>query len=156
MNTIALPRQTNVSESIRVSIKRLASHNGGLAQFLRDLGMPYNKTWERVNRNKGDLIDGVIELAQVGFDDPFRIAAEAAGYEVMPKTVFLRKAHPGKAVRSYALDIHHATSALTMLVEDALSDGGLSSMEKDAIKAAAQRARVEIAELVAKIEGEGR
>jgi len=122
----------------------------------RDIGENYHKVWSQANRNQGVLADLVVVLARHGFDGPLRIMADASGHEVVPKVKFLRKAHPGKAVRSFELDVHHATSALTLIVEDALSDKRFSSKEKDAIKAAAQKARVEIAELVAKIEEEGR
>ena len=156
INSATLPRQTNTSETIRVSIKRLASNNGGLARFMRGLGMPYNKTWERINRNKGDLIDGIIELARVGFDDPLRIAADAAGYDVTPKVKFLRKAHtPARAVRSHALDLHHACSAVTMIVEDALADRMIDAKERERVKSALQKLRRKMAELEGRIEGDG-
>ena len=152
MHNCAIPYQANVSGKIRVILKREAVLNGGLRDMARDIGENYHKVWNQMNRNQGVLADLVVILARHGFDGPLRIIAEAAGHEVVPKVKFLRKAHPGKSVRSFELDVHHATSALTLLVEDALSDKRLSSMEKDGIKAAAQKARVEIAELVAKIE----
>jgi len=155
INTVALPRQANVSGQIRVILKREAAENGGLRDMARDIGENYHKIWNQMNRNQGVLADLVVILARHGFDGPLRIMAEAAGHEVVPKVKFLRKAHPGKAVRSFELDVHHATSALTMIVEDALRDGGLSSKEKESIKAAAQKARVEIAELVARVDEEG-
>lgn len=155
MNTIALPRQTNVSESIRVSIKRLAANNGGLARFVRDLGMPYKRTWERINRNQGDLIDLIVALAQGEIDEPLRIAADAAGYEVTPKTKFLRKAHAlARPVRSHALELHHSTSAVTMLVEEALKDKLIDNRERTAVKSAIHQLRKKMAELEARIEGE--
>jgi len=154
MNTIAVPRQTNVSENVRVSIKRLAMMNGGLARFVRELGMAYKKTWERLNRNKGDLIDGVVELALVGFDDPLRIAADAAGYEITPKIKFLRKDHPGKSVRYYELDLHHATAAVTMLVERALEDGMTEARKWEEVKSALQKLRRKMAELEARVSGD--
>lgn len=152
MNTIALPRQTNVSENIRVSIKRLASNNGGLASFMRALGHPYKRTWERVNRNQGDLIDLVVDLAAQGIDEPLRTAVAPTPFELTPKMKFLRNTNPAKPTRSYALDIHHAVSALTSLVDRALLDNRLTSKERGAIREAAHRAKMEIARLEAKIE----
>jgi len=156
MNTIALPRQTNISETIRVSIKRLASNNGGLARFMRDIGQPYKRTWERVNRNQGDLIDLIVELAKVGIDEPLRIAADASGLDITPKMNFLRKAHaPSKTIRSYALDLHHATSAVTMLIEAALEDRRIDHRERKEVKSAIHKLRKEMAELEDRITGEG-
>jgi len=153
INALTLPRQTNTSETIRVSIKRLASNNGGLASFMRALGMPYNKTWERINRNKGDLIDGIIELAQVGFDDPLRIAADAAGYDVTPKLKFLRTSRPPRPVRSYGLELHHVTSRITMLLEEALADQRIDEKEIRALQSRVHNARKTLAEFEAKITG---
>jgi molybdenum-dependent DNA-binding transcriptional regulator ModE len=153
MNSCALPYQANVSGKIRTILKREAAENGGLRDMARDIGENYHKVWNQMNRNQGVLADLVVILARHGFDGPLRIVAEAAGHEVIPKVKFLRKMHPGKSIRSFELDVHHAASALTMLVELALSDGALSSMEKEAIKEAAQKAKIEIAELEARMTG---
>lgn len=155
MNSIALPLQTICSENVRVSIKRLASDNGGLASLCRALGFPYKRTWERVNRNVGDLLDGVVGLAQTGFDEPLRIAADAAGYDVIPKMKFLRTTHaPTKAVRSHALDLHHATAAVTMIVEDALADKMIDDKERERVKSALHQLRKSMAALEGRLENQ--
>jgi len=154
INAVALPRQTNTSETIRVSIKRLASNNGGLARFMRGLGIPYNKTWERVNRNKGDLIDLVVELARNGLDEPLRIAADASGLDVTPKVQFLRKACSVRPIRSHALDLHHATTDVTRIVEEALADKMIDDKERERVKSAIHYLRKKMAELEGRISGD--
>jgi len=157
INTVAQVQQANISEFLRVLFRRKANEVGGIVKLAEIVGINAHRYYNQMDRGNGILADLIVEhCRKTGDDAPLRAIADACGKEITPKPRFLRKAHPGKPVRSFELDVHHATSALTLLVEDALSDGGLNSIEKEAIKAAAQKARVEIAELVAKIEGEGR
>ena len=156
-NCIALnlPRQTNVSENVRVSIKRLASNNGGLANFCRAIGFPYKRTWERLNRNVGDLLDGVISLAQIGFDDPLRIVADACSCEMVPKMKFLRKSGINRPIRFYALGLHHACAHITTIVEQALVDGHFKESQRQRVLAAIHELRKKMAELEVRITEEG-
>ena len=39
INTVALPRQANLSDEIRGILKRAAAMNGGLASFMRKVGI---------------------------------------------------------------------------------------------------------------------
>ena len=155
-NCIALniPRQTNVSENVRVSIKRLASNNGGLANFCRVIGFPYKRTWERLNRNVGDLLDGVISLAKIGFDDPLRIVADACNCEMVPKMKFLRKTGVNKPIRFYEISLYHACAHITTLIEQALVDGHFKESQKDRVLAAIHELRKKMAELEARISGD--
>ena len=155
MNTIALPRQTNVSENVRVTIKRIAANNGGLASLTRELGLPYKRTWERLNRNVGDLIDLVVGLAQKGKDDPLRIAVDATPYELTPKMRFLRTSNPPKRLSYQALDLVHACTFVTALIASADEDKGLSEREQANVKSALHILKIKVAETEARISGEG-
>ena len=158
-NTMAIPtaRQTNITENVRVSIKRLASNNGGLASFMRGIGQPYKKTWERVNRNQGDLIDLIVALAQEGIDEPLRIAADASGHDLTPKVRFLRAAKgPAKPVRATALELHHSCSVVTEAIETALIDGSFDDKDRDRVGSALHQLRKKMAEIEARIQGESR
>jgi hypothetical protein len=157
MNTLTLPRQTNTSNDVRVSVKRLASNNGGLAKFTREHGLPYKRTWERVNRNQGDLLDLLVVLAQEGIDEPLRIAADASGHDLTPKIKFLRTGRgPAKPVRSTALELHHSCSVVTEAIEQALVDGSFDDRDRDRVGAALHGLRKKMAEIEARIQGGGR
>lgn len=153
MNTIALPRQTNLSEELRVIVKRMAASNGGLVSFLRSAGIRYRRGYEQLNRNQGVLVDMLPALTQAGIDEPLRRVADACGYDVTPKMQFLRKAHaPDRPVRSHALDLHHATAAVTMTIEAALADKLIDEREREIIKGDLHKLRRKMAELEMKLE----
>ena len=147
--------QTNLSGKIRASLKRQASERGGLASMMRELGLPYKKAWEQLNRNQGVLVDILPVFALAGIDEPLRAVADACGCDVTPKMKFLRrKPADSRPVRSHALDIHHAAAAVTMRLEEALLDRRIDERENEAIKSALHGLRKKMAELEARIDAE--
>ncbi len=153
MPQTAALHQPIISEKIRTVLKREAASNGGLKDMARHIGLDYDHLWHQANRGQGILADLIVSLAQHGFREPLRIIAEAAGCDVMPKVQFMRRAHPGKAVRSLAIDAGFATAALAKAIDEALEDKDLNSAERAAIKKAGAEAQELIAELMAKAVG---
>ena len=152
--TVEIPEQPNLSDRVRVIVKRTASQSGGLAALMRALGIPYQRVWEQMNRSQGVRVDLLPALSASGIDEPLRVVADACGYDLTPKTKFLRKKNTeGRPVRSHALAIHHAAAAVTMKIEEALADKQIDEREKDAIKSALHKARIALAELENRIGG---
>lgn len=151
--TLRLGGQTNLSEALRVIIKRTAASNGGLVAFMKTLGFPYRRAYEQLNRNQGVLVDILPALTEAGIDEPLRRVADACGYDVMPKLKFLRTSHPPKPVRSYGLDMHHATATITRVLEEALADQRIDDKELEKLKARLHDARKTLAAFEAKITG---
>ena len=153
INAVALPRQTNLSDEIRTIIKRTAAINGGLASFMRKIGIGYRRAWEQANRSQGVLVDILPALTMAGIDEPLRIVADACGCDVQPKMKFLRISNPPRPVRSYGLELHHVTSRITMLLEEALTDQRIDEKEIKALQSRVHGARKTLAEFEAKITG---
>ena len=152
---VALPEQPNLSNRVRVILKRTASQNGGLAAFMRELGIPYQRVWEQMNRCQGVRVDLLPALTAGGIDEPLRVVADACGYDVTPKVKFLRKKKvEARPVRSHALDIHHAAAAVTAKIEEALTDRQIDDREREAIKSALHGLRKKMAELEDRIGGQ--
>ncbi len=155
-SVIALPAidQTNVSAEIRAIIKRMAADGGGLVKMMQRADIPYRRAYEQANRNQGVLVDFAVALEHAGIDDPLRIAVDRSKkYELAPKVKFLRKAHPARTIREIELDIHHAVSALTSLVESTAQDGRFKRRDVETIKSEVHKIKVKFAELEAGIEG---
>jgi len=153
INAVALPRQTNLSDEIRTIIKRTAAINGGLASFMRKIGIGYRRAWEQANRSQGVLVDILPALTMAGIDEPLRIVADACGCDIQPKIKFLRTSNPPRPVRSYGLELHHVTSRITMLLEEALADQRIDEKEIKALQSKVHSARKTLAEFEAKITG---
>ena len=153
INAVALPRQTNLSDEIRTIIKRTAAINGGLASFMRKIGIGYRRAWEQANRSQGVLVDILPALTMAGIDEPLRIVADACGCDIQPKIKFLRTSNPPRPVRSYGLELHHVTSRITMLLEEALADQRIDEKEIKALQSRVHGARKTLAEFEAKITG---
>ena len=157
MQQAAPVHQAIVSEKIRVILKREAAANGGLRDMAHDIGEGYGKVWNQANRGQGILADLIVALARHGFDEPLRIVASAAGHDLTPKIKFLRAARsPAKPVRSTALELHHSCSVVTEAIETALVDGSFDDKDRDRVGAALYGLRKKMAEIEAKIQGEGR
>ena len=153
--TLNFPGQSKVSDRIRTNLKRYAAQNGGLRKLCQMLGFDYDRAWHQLNRGQGVLAEMLVITAAAGLDEPLRIVAHEAGYDVTPKQKFLRRAHPPtKPVRSYALDIHHACSSVTQMIEDALVDGSFDARERARVMSAIHSMRRELAELEQKVAGE--
>lgn len=145
--------QASLSAAIRTAVKRLAAgRRRGLRDLASDCGVPYARAWNQLNRGNGVLADLVAALAQAGIDDPLRMVADEAGYDIAPKLKFLRRAHPPtKPVRSYALDLHHACAGVTQAIEEALADECLDDRDRVRVLATLHTLRREMAELEARI-----
>ena len=144
--------QTNISTAVRRTIITHAYNNGGLRDLCRKTGQPYNQTWERVNRNKGDLLDLVVALANANISEPLREVVDATPYELQPKMRFLRAATPAKPLTHHALDLHHACSFVTALIVSALESGVMGERERRNVKSAIHAMRVKMAELEYRLE----
>ena len=153
INAVALPGQTNLSDEIRTILKRTAAMNGGLASFMRKIGISYKKAWEQANRSQGVRVDLLPALTLAGIDEPLRIVADACGCDIQPKIKFLRTSNPPRPVRSYGLELHHVTSRITMLLEEALADQRIDEKEIKALQSRVHGARKTLAEFEAKITG---
>lgn len=153
---IAVPKieQANVSELLRSIIRRKANSVGGVTKLARIVGVNAHRYYNQMNRGNGVLADLIVEhYWKLGDKEPLRVMAEACDHELVPKVKFLRKAHPAKPVQDFELDCVHALDALTMLIDEARKDNRYSWMEREAIKEAGERAKLEIAELVVKAVG---
>ena len=153
INAVTLPGQTNLSDEIRGILKRAAAMNGGLASFMRKVGIGYRRAWEQANRSQGVLVDILPALTMAGIDEPLRIVADACGCDIQPKIKFLRTSNPPRPVRSYGLELHHVTSRITMLLEEALADQRIDEKEIKALQSRVHGARKTLAEFEAKITG---
>jgi hypothetical protein len=153
INAVTLPGQTNLSDEIRGILKRTAAINGGLASFMRKIGIGYRRAWEQANRSQGVLVDILPALTMAGIDEPLRIVADACGCDIQPKIKFLRTSNPPRPVRSYGLELHHVTSRITMLLEEALADQRIDEKEIKALQSRVHGARKTLAEFEAKITG---
>lgn len=158
-NTATAPtaQQANLSGVLRTLIRRRANEEGGIPKLARIVGVNAHRYYNQLNRGNGILADLIVEhYKKLGDKEPLRVIADACDYELVPKAKFLRKAHPAKPIQDFELDCHHALAALTSIVDAARKDNHYSRIEQESIKAAADRAKTEIAELVAKATGDGR
>jgi hypothetical protein len=150
---LRLGGQSNLSERICVSFKRHAAKNGGLRKLAQELKEDYNNLWYWLNRASEPPIKLIAKSARIGIDEPLRILAESSNHEITPKLKFLRTTHPPKPVRSYGLDMHHATAMITRVLEEALADQRIDDKELEKLKARLHDARKTLAAFEAKITG---
>ncbi len=146
--------QAKLSGEIRVALKRRAAGmRGGLRTLAQEAGLPYARAWNQLNRGNGVLADLIAALAQVGIDDPLRMVADAAGYDVAPKPKFLRRKGQPTPIRAHEIDLHHAAADVTQRIEKALVDQAINARERERIKSALHALRLRMAELEAHIDG---
>ena len=148
--------QAKISDIIRTLIRRRANENGGISKFARSVHVNPQRIYNQMNRGNGVLAELIVLCHENGDDAPLRVVADACNCEIVPKMKFLRKAHVNKPVRFYALGLHHACSHITTLVEQALMDGYFKELQRERVLAAIHELRKRMAELEAKITGEGR
>jgi hypothetical protein len=147
-------QQANTSEVLRKLFRRKAIEVGGIPELARIVGVNAHRYYNQMNRGNGILADLIVaHCTQTGDDEILCAMADACDRDITPKVKFLRTAHPRQTIQSIELDVHHATTALTEIVEATLRDKRFSSREQSAIKAAAQKAKVKIAELEARVTG---
>ena len=155
MNSTTSVQQANISELLRTLIRRKANEAGGISAIARTVGVNAHRYYNQMNRGNGILADLIVEhFKKLGDKEPLRIIADACDHDIVPKPKFLRKVHPAKPIQDFELDCNHALDALTSIIDSARKDNRYSLIEREAIKEAADRAKLEIAELIAKIEGE--
>jgi hypothetical protein len=121
--------QTNLSENIRLDVKRRAARNGGTKGIAQRVGLPYKRIWEQLNRTSRVSVDIIPPLFHAGETRPLRMIADACGQYVIPKTRFLRKRDTKPPVRADAIDMLDAAVGVAKEISDALLDQQFDSKE---------------------------
>jgi len=133
-NPALTQRQTNLGEEIRVSLLRLAHRNGGLRDLASKAELSYNALWGQLNRGQGILAHVVPRIVSATGD--FRLLsllADACGFMVAPKPKFLRTR---REIRRQETGLAIAVGQALDVIEQALTDGLINSLERERIRQA--------------------
>jgi len=126
--------QTNLFNDIRFCLLRLANSNGGLRDLADKARVSYNALWGQLNRGQGILAHIIPQVVKATGDSRLlSLLADECGYIIAPKPRFLRSRG----------EIHQKETGLAIavgraleVIEQALADGLINSLERERIRAA--------------------
>jgi hypothetical protein len=141
----------NLNEKIRVSLLRLGAVNGGLRDLAEKARVPYSTLWNQINRQHGILAAVIPPIVSATGDQTLlSMLADACGFIVAPKPRFLRTR---REIRRQETGLSIAVGQALEVIEQALSDGLINSLEREQIQRALNRVcahSVEIGETIEK------
>jgi hypothetical protein len=144
-------RQAITNEDVRLSIIRMAQKNGGMKTIAERSGIGYSALWNQVNRSDRGVLAYAIPAIVKGTGDArlLSLLADACGFMVAPKPKYLRTRR----------EIHRQGNGLTIavgraleVIEQALVDGLINSLEREQIRGALCRVCSNSLEIGATIE----
>jgi hypothetical protein len=126
--------QSNLRDEIRVSLLRLAQKNGGLRDLAGKAGLSYNALWGQINRGQGILADSIPPIVQATGDlRLLSLVADSCDCLIAPKPKYLRTR---REIRKQETGLAIAVGQALSVIETALEDGLINSLERDEIRRA--------------------
>jgi hypothetical protein len=135
-HTAAVPI-ANLNEKIRVSLLRLGAINGGLRDLAEKARVPYSTLWNQINRQHGILAAVIPPIVSATGDQTLlSMLADACGFIVAPKPRYLRTR---REIRRQETGLAIAVGQALDVIERALTDGLINSLERERIQQALSR-----------------
>ena len=131
-------RQAISNEDIRLSILRMAQKNGGMKAIAVRSGLGYSALWNQVNRSDRGVLAYTIPAIVKGTGDMrlLSMLADACGFMVAPKPRFLRTR---REIRRQETGLAIAVGQALEVIEQALTDRLINSLERERIQRALSR-----------------